>query len=90
MGLSQPWTPASQRDAIESVVQSEVLPELIERLARKQQALEEAQRESASRASSLRRLRAMFNLPEPSKDRTAHWQREDKIAHPRTTMRTML
>jgi hypothetical protein len=90
MGSPRPWTPASQRDAIEVVVQSEVLPELIERLARKQQAREAAQRQAASKASSLRQLRAMFKLPERSEDRTAHWQREDKIAHPRTTMGTML
>ncbi len=75
MGFPQPWTPASQRDAIEVVVQSEVLPELIERLARKQLAREAAQREAASKASSLRQLRAMFNLPERSEELAAHWQR---------------
>lgn len=90
MDSRRPWTPASQRDAIEVVVQSEVLPELIERLARKQRAREAAQREAASKASSLRRLRALFNLPEPSEGLPTHRQREDNVTHPRTTMGTML
>jgi len=76
MGLSQPWKPASQHDAIEAVVRSEVLPEVFERLKRKKQARAAAAREAEARASSLRRLRELFNLPTHTSPLPSHWQSE--------------
>ncbi|WP_375572878.1 hypothetical protein ABWH92_05480 [Ahrensia marina] len=74
MGFSRPWKPASQHDAIEAVVRSEVLPEVFERLKRKKQARAAAAREAEAKTYALRRLRELFNLPKDTIEVPNHWQ----------------
>ncbi|MEQ8656941.1 MAG: hypothetical protein RIC24_06500 [Hyphomicrobiales bacterium] len=76
MGLSQPWKPASQHNTIEAVVKSEVLPEVFDRLKNKMHERAAAAREAEARASSLRQLSELFNLPIHGSRVPSPWQNE--------------